>query len=107
MRSPVSTKVTSLRCEPRELRQTFTVGGGQREGALVGVPAGGVEAALQGGRWRFAADAGDAPPVGSVVGELDGVEAGHDVRPGVGGTADLVEQLGGDGVAVDHTTGPR
>ena len=28
MRSPVSTNVTSLRCPPSELRQTFVVGGG-------------------------------------------------------------------------------
>ena len=29
IRSPVSTKVTSLRCPPRELRQTLVVGGGR------------------------------------------------------------------------------
>ena len=44
IRSPVSTKVTSLRCPPSALRQTFTSGGG-----------------------ALAADAGDPHAVGAVV----------------------------------------
>ena len=57
MSRPVSTNTTSLRNPPSV-----------------------AEADLQRRRRRFAAHAADAHPVGAVVGELDRVEAGRDVR---------------------------
>ena len=62
MSSPVRTKVTSLRKPPSRLRPD-----------------------LEGGRRRLAAYAVDPHPVGAVLGEPDGVEAGGDVGAGVPG----------------------
>ena len=73
----MSTKTTSLRNPPSVAIPTLSVGGG-------GSPT----------------HAADAHPVGSVVVEGDRVEAGRDVGSGVARPGDLVEQLGGDGLAV-------
>ena len=78
---------------------------GEHERDLVAVPAEGVEADLHLRRRRLAADAGDPHPVGTVVVQPDRVEPGDDVGPGVPRAGDLVEQLGGDGVAVDDAAG--
>ena len=51
---------------------------------------------LQGGRRRLPAHAPDPHPVGPVLCELDGVEAGHRVGAQVARAPDLVEQLRGD-----------
>ena len=81
-RSPVSTNVIRLRIAAVE-----------------------VDAHLGGWRRRRAANTADPHPVGTVVGELDRVEAGDDVGVEVLGRADLVEQLRGDGADVDQAAG--
>ena len=82
MSKPVNTKVMALRNPPMLFSDTFRVGGG-------GSPD----------------HAADADPVGSVGRELDGVHPGRDVRVGVAGAGDLVEQLSGHGVDADQSAG--
>ncbi len=88
-----------------ESRLGLDVEAGEHEHDLVAEPAERAEADLQRRRRRFAAHAADAHPVGTVVGELDRVEAGRHVRPGIPGAGDLVEQLRGDGLAGDGAAG--
>ena len=82
MSRPVSTKVISLRKPPSVFSPTFNVGGG-------GSPQ----------------HARDAHAVDAVRRELDGVEAGGDIRSGVAGAADLVQQLCGHGADGDGAAG--
>ena len=49
----------------------------------------------------------DPHPVGAVGGQFDGVHPGRDIRVGVAGAGDLVEQLRGDGVDADQPAGAR
>src|SRR3954468_8637009 len=71
---------------------------GEDEVDLVAEAADAVQRHLVRRRRRFTADAGDPDPVGAVGLQLDRVESRGDVRTGVPGAADLIEQLGLDRV---------
>ncbi len=77
----------------------------QDEDDLVAEAAEAVEADLEGGRRRLPAHALDTDPVGALLGEAHGVEAGGDVGPRIPGAGRLVEELCRDGAEVDDASG--
>ena len=78
---------------------------GDDHGHRVAVAAEHVERDLEVLRRRAAAGAGQRHPVRAVAFELDGVEVRGHVGVEVGGLADLVEQLRGDGAGRDEPAG--
>ncbi len=90
-----------------QLRLGLDLQAGQHELHLVAVAAEAGAADLEHRRRRLAAHPADPHPVGPRLGQRDGVEAGGDVGARVAGTADLVEQLRGDGAQRDRATGTR
>ena len=89
--------------QPRRLG--LLVEPGEHERHPVAIPALVVDRHLGRGRRRLAACAADAHPVGADLLEVEGVEAGDDIRVGVRGRPDLVQQLRRHRVDRDRAAG--